>query len=223
MFSLRKEKILVPSVLSANFFDLKKQLETIKKCGINLLHIDVMDGSFVPNITIGNVFLESLKKQTDFCFDVHLMIENPEKHLDSFINSGADILTVHQETTNHLDKIINHINKHIKSGVAINPATPISNIKHILDIVDLVLIMSVNPGFGGQKFIEYSYEKIIELDKIRKEKKLNFLIEVDGGVNKNNIKKLSNSGVDFFVAGSSVFYPLNNIKSNIEELKSKII
>lgn len=209
------KKNIAPSLLAANFFDLSSQMKLLKEGNIEILHLDVMDGMFVPSISFGMPVISSLRKSVDFFFDVHMMVENPERYIEDFYKSGANGITIHFEACKHIDRTISQIKSFgLRSGISINPATPVSFLQNILSEVDMVLIMSVNPGFGGQKFIPYSIDKIKELSKMRAERNQKFLIQVDGGVDVNNIKSLSDVGVDEFVAGSSVFKGdiLNNIK-----------
>ena len=210
------KKNIAPSLLAANFFDLSSQMKLLKEGNIEILHLDVMDGMFVPSISFGMPVISSLRKSVDFFFDVHMMVENPERYIEDFYKSGANGITIHFEACKHIDRTISQIKSFgLRSGISINPATPVSLLQNILSEVDMVLIMSVNPGFGGQKFISYSIDKIKELSKMRDERNQKFLIQVDGGVDVNNIKSLSDAGVDEFVAGSSVFKGdiLNNIKA----------
>ena len=210
------KKNIAPSLLAANFFDLSSQMKLLKEGNIEILHLDVMDGMFVPSISFGMPVISSLRKSVDFFFDVHMMVENPERYIEDFYKSGANGITIHFEACKHIDRTISQIKSFgLRSGISINPATPVSLLQNILSEVDMVLIMSVNPGFGGQKFIPYSIDKIKELSKMSAERNQKFLIQVDGGVDVNNIKSLSDAGVDEFVAGSSVFKGdiLNNIKA----------
>ena len=210
------KKNIAPSLLAANFFDLSSQMKLLKEGNIKILHLDVMDGMFVPSISFGMPVISSLRKSVDFFFDVHMMVENPERYIEDFYKSGANGITIHFEACKHIDRTISQIKSFgLRSGISINPATPVSFLQNIISEVDMVLIMSVNPGFGGQKFIPYSIDKIKELSKMRAERNQKFLIQVDGGVDVNNIKSLSDAGVDEFVAGSSVFKGdiLNNIKA----------
>lgn len=210
------KKNIAPSLLAANFFDLSSQMKLLKEGNIEILHLDVMDGMFVPSISFGMPVISSLRKSVDFFFDVHMMVENPERYIEDFYKSGANGITIHFEACKHIDRTISQIKSFgLRSGISINPATPVSFLQNIISEVDMVLIMSVNPGFGGQKFILYSIDKIKELSKMRAERNQKFLIQVDGGVDVNNIKSLSDAGVDEFVAGSSVFKGdiLNNIKA----------
>ena len=210
------KKNIAPSLLAANFFDLSSQMKLLKEGNIEILHLDVMDGMFVPSISFGMPVISSLRNSVDFFFDVHMMVENPERYIEDFYKSGANGITIHFEACKHIDRTISQIKSFgLRSGISINPATPVSFLQNIISEVDMVLIMSVNPGFGGQKFIPYSIDKIKELSKMRAERNQKFLIQVDGGVDVNNIKSLSDAGVDEFVAGSSVFKGdiLNNIKA----------
>ena len=210
------KKNIAPSLLAADFFDLSSQMKLLKEGNIEVLHLDVMDGMFVPSISFGMPVISSLRKSVDFFFDVHMMVENPERYIEDFYNSGADGITIHFEACKHIDRCISQIKSlGLRSGISINPATPVSFLENIISEVDMVLIMSVNPGFGGQKFIPYSLDKIRELSKMRKKKNPKLLIQVDGGVGVENIKALSDAGVDEFVAGSSVFKGdiLKNIKA----------
>lgn len=214
--------LIAPSILSADFARLGEEIEAVGSAGADYIHIDVMDGQFVPNITIGPVVINSIREYTKIPFDVHLMINYPEIYVKNFAQAGADIITVHAEATNHLHRLIQQIKALNKmAGVSLNPATPISAIENVLDDVDLVLIMSVNPGFGGQKFIENSLIKIKNLKKILLEKGLKTLIEVDGGVTDKNIGLISNAGCDIAVAGSYVFGS-SDYSSRIKSLKCSI-
>lgn len=198
--------VLAPSILSADFNCLGEDIKAVKDAGAKYLHIDVMDGMFVPSISYGMPLIKSIRKNTDLVFDVHLMINDPDRYIEDFAKSGADIITVHTETCNHLDRTIQCIKENgCKAGVAVNPSTPLNVLKHVLDKVDMILIMSVNPGFGGQTYIDYSTEKIKELKDILNKKGLTTDIEVDGGVNIHNIKKILDAGANIIVAGSAVF------------------
>lgn len=202
---MRKSSILIaPSILSADFSKLGEEVESVEKAGADWIHVDVMDGHFVPNLTIGPIVVESLKKVTKLPLDCHLMVSRPEDWIEGFAKAGAHTITVHAEATAHLDRLITQIKSFgCKAGVSVNPATSLSVLEEVLHAVDLVLVMSVNPGFGGQKFIEKSFEKIANLREMRGDH--SFLIEVDGGVSDKNIGELRNVGADVFVAGSSVF------------------
>ncbi len=213
----KSSPILAPSILAADFGCLEGQIEICLNEGVKWIHCDIMDGHFVPNISYGADIVEVANRSNAF-LDVHLMIENTDLYIEQFAHAGADLLTVHQEACPHLHRTIQHIKEHgVKPGVAINPATSVQSILPILNEVALVLVMSVNPGFGGQSFIEASYGKIEELFSMRDEMNLNFLIEVDGGVGLTNIQKIKTAGADVFVAGSSVF-KADDISERIQEL-----
>ena len=197
---------LAPSILSADFSRLAEQVNEIEKAGAHLIHVDVMDGHFVPNITFGAPVMKSLLGKTSIPFDVHLMIENPDMYIADFVTENTEYITVHQEACIHLHRTIQNIRSHgVKAGVSINPATPVCMIEEVLSDVDMVLVMSVNPGFGGQKFIPSALDKIRALDNIRKERNLDFVIEIDGGAGADNIDEILAAGTDIVVAGSSVF------------------
>lgn len=197
---------LAPSILSADFSRLAEQVNEIEKARAHLIHVDVMDGHFVPNITFGAPVMKSLLGKTGIPFDVHLMIENPDMYIADFVTENTEYITVHQEACIHLHRTIQNIRSHgVKAGVSINPATPVCMIEEVLSDVDMVLVMSVNPGFGGQKFIPSALDKIRALDNIRKERNLDFVIEIDGGAGADNIDEILAAGTDIVVAGSSVF------------------
>ena len=199
-------KKIAPSILSANFARLQEEIKEVEQSGVDYLHIDVMDGHFVPNITIGPLVVEAIKPTTNLPLDVHLMIENPDTYINTFAEAGASIITVHQESCTHLHRTIQQIKKHgVMAGVSLNPATPISTIQHILSDVDLVLIMTVNPGFGGQTFIEQMVPKIETLADLRTNHHYDFLIEVDGGINEKTAFTCAKAGADILVAGSAIF------------------
>jgi ribulose-phosphate 3-epimerase len=215
--------ILAPSILAADFSKLGKDIEDAIKGGASWIHCDIMDGHFVPNISFGPSVVKAAKKAAPEAFlDVHLMIENPDDYVENFVEAGADLISVHYETCPHLHRSIQNIKKYgLMTGVVVNPATPLSNIEPVLADVDLVLIMSVNPGFGGQSFIDNSYNRLRTLAEMREEKELSFLIQVDGGVNLKNIKKVAKAGADILIAGSSVF-SAENITARVEELTAKL-
>lgn len=197
---------VAPSILSADFANLKGQIEKLEKGGADYIHLDVMDGNFVPNITFGPPLIKKIRNITDIPFDVHLMIEKPERYIEDFVKAGADIITVHVEASVHLHRTIEAIKSYgVKAGVALNPATPLSSIEYVLEYLDLVLIMTVNPGFGGQKFIESTKRKIRKLRQIVDEKNLNLLIEADGGIKLDNYKEIAECGLDIIVVGSGIF------------------
>ena len=199
-------KTLSPSLLSADFSKLAEELATVKNAGAQYIHLDIMDGHFVPNITFGAPVLRSIRKVTDLVFDVHLMIENPENYLADFASAGADILNVHFEACTDLSKIIDKIHSlGCKAGVTVKPDTPVEAVASVLDKVDMVLVMTVYPGFSGQKFIPEALNKIPKLVKARKERKLNFDIQIDGGVSLKNLRQVLDAGADSIVAGSAVF------------------
>ncbi len=215
-------KLLAPSILSADFSNLARQMRYAEIGGADIIHCDIMDGRFVPNITFGPSIVSTVKKSTKLPIDVHLMIEDPQNYISQFADAGADYISVHVEEVKHLHRVIQQIKeRNVQAGVVLNPATPLSLLEEILPFVDFVLLMSVNPGFGGQKFIESTLTKVQRLHKIRSQRNLNFLIEIDGGINSENIKSISESGCDIFVAGSSIFHK-DNISAAALELKNLI-
>ena len=197
---------LAPSILAADFAKLLEDVKKVENAGCEYLHIDVMDGHFVPNITLGPAIVKSLRKDVNMIFDAHLMIENPDQYIKEFVDAGCDIIVVHQEACNHLHRTIQNIKSYgIKAGVALNPATPIETIKHVLEDVDMVLIMTVNPGFGGQSFIEGMIPKIQELKALIDRNELKIDIQVDGGIKPENVHKVVEAGANIIVAGSAIF------------------
>jgi ribulose-phosphate 3-epimerase len=198
---------ILPSILSADFARLGEEIAAVERGGAGMLHVDVMDGHFVPNLTLGPPVVESIRKVTKSVLDVHLMITDPDKYGPIFVEAGADQVSVHYEAATHLDRTIRNIQSlGAKAGVVLNPATPVSVLEDILDVADYVLIMSVNPGFGGQKFIPNALKKIRRLDHMRRERGLAFRIEIDGGVAHDNVEAIVRAGCDWLVAGSSVFH-----------------
>lgn len=211
---MNKKIIVAPSLLATDFSKLKEEIQEVEKYGAEYLHLDVMDGNFVPNISYGAPIISSIRKHSNLVFDVHLMVENPDKFIKDMVDAGADIITVHVEATKHLNRTIQLIKSYGKKvGISLNPSTPIEMIKHDLKNVDMVLIMTVNPGFGGQKFIDDMLEKIKELRAIAP----NIDIEVDGGINNETGKLAKEAGANILVAGSYIFS--GNYKEKIESLK----
>ena len=198
---------IVPSILAADFTRLGEQIAQVERGGATMLHLDVMDGHFVQNLTIGPPVVASIRKITRLTLDIHLMITDPDKYAPMFIDAGADQVLVHQEACKHLDGTLREIQRTgARAGVVINPATPLSAIDEVLGLADYVLIMSVNPGFGGQQFIPYALDKVRRLDAIRRDRRLAFPIEIDGGVTKDNVGEVVRAGCDWIVTGSSVFH-----------------
>ena len=216
-----RDFILSPSLLAADFSKLGEQIKELEDNNIKYIHVDVMDGMFVPSISFGMPVISSIRKQTDAIFDVHLMIEEPSRYIEEFKKVGADIITVHLEACKHLNRTLAMIKQAgLKVGVALNPSTPLESLKYVLDMVDMVLIMSVNPGFGGQSYIDSTTEKIKELKSIIDSKGYDIDIEVDGGINKDNIADIYKAGANVIVAGTAVFK--GNISENISNIKSAI-
>lgn len=214
--------MLAPSLLSADFSNLREEIEKIERGGADYLHLDVMDGIYVPNITFGAPVIKKLRNISKLPFDTHLMIDRPERFIKDFVDAGVDILTVHSEATIHLHRTIQEIKSYgIKAGVSLNPATPLDNLKYILDDIDLILIMSVNPGFGGQSFIPVIKEKIKETRKMIDENNPNIILEVDGGIKLDSAKEIKDLGVDLMVVGSDIF-GADDIEKRAKEFKNVI-
>lgn len=198
---------IVPSILSADFAHLAAEIERVERGGATMLHVDIMDGHFVPNLTIGPPVVESIRKATRSRLDAHLMIEDPDRYAPVFIQAGADQVSVHQEACVHLNRTVRLIQSEgALAGVVLNPATPVAMLDEILDVADYVLIMSVNPGFGGQQFIPRALDKVRELSRIRQERRLQFSIEIDGGITLDNLPDVVRAGCDWIVTGSSIFH-----------------
>ena len=199
-------KYIAPSILSADFSKLGAEIKSVEDAGADWIHVDVMDGHFVPNITIGPLIVEAARRATSLPLDVHLMIENPERYIADFAKAGADLISVQVEACIHLNRTIQMIKESgLRAGVVLNPSTPLSDIEWILEDIDFIMIMSVNPGFGGQSFIPSSLDKISALRRMLQDRGLATLIEIDGGVNEKTIKNISDAGADVFVAGSAIF------------------
>lgn len=210
---------VLPSLLSVDFLNLKEEITKLEEAHVDGLHFDVMDGQFVPNISIGIPILDAVRKQTDLPIDAHLMIENPEQYIELFADHGADLISVHIEATPHIHRVLEQIkNKGKKAGVVINPGTPVSQLLPIIKVVDYVLIMTVNPGFGGQSFIEECVDKILELNTLKNEKKLSFDIEVDGGINAETAEICVKNGATMLVTGS-YFFKQSDYKEVTQKLK----
>lgn len=214
---------IAPSILSADFSNLQRDIELVEKGGADYIHVDVMDGQFVPNITFGPNIVQAIRPITKLPLDVHLMIVDPEKYIPAFAKAGADIITVHVEATPHIHRALKMMKDlGVKSGVVINPGTPITMIKHVLPIADQVLVMTVNPGFGGQSFIEETVEKIAELSELREQNNWHYSIEVDGGIVPETAQICQKAGADVFVAGSYIYNsedPVGQINQLKEALK----
>ncbi|CEN83961.1 ribulose-phosphate 3-epimerase [Paraclostridium sordellii] len=210
---------MAPSILSADFARLLEDVKKVENAGCEYLHIDVMDGHFVPNITLGPAIVKSLRNDVNMVFDAHLMIENPDNYIKDFADAGCDIIVVHEEACTHLHRTIQNIKSHnVKAGVALNPATPIENIKYVLKDVDMVLIMTVNPGFGGQSFIDGTIDKIKELKLLIDEQGLEVDIQVDGGIKPSNVDKVVKAGANVIVAGSAIFNS-DDIDATVKEFR----
>jgi len=210
-------KLLSPSILSSDFTDLKATIRILELGNADWIHLDIMDGNFVPNLTFGPIIVEAINRLTDLPLDTHLMIFNPDNYIEKFAEAGSDVLTVHQEASIHLHRTIMKIKSlEVKAGVSINPATPVSAIENVLDEVDLVLVMSVNPGFGGQSFIKNSLKKISSLREIKEKNNYNFLIEVDGGIDIDNVRSVLDAGADVIVAGASIFKDPDPVQKTIK-------
>jgi len=215
-------KIIAPSILSADFSKLGDEIKSVEEAGADWIHVDVMDGHFVPNITMGPAIVKAVKRVTSLPIDVHLMIENPEFFIQDFVDAGATMISAHVETCTHLNRTIQMIKEvGLSPGIVLNPSTPLSSIDWALEYVDFVLIMSVNPGFGGQKFISNSLSKIKVLRRIIEDRGLSTLIQIDGGVKEENIKEISLAGADACVAGSAIFGS-KNYKETIQKLKENM-
>ena len=210
---------IVPSILSADFARLAEEIARAERGGARLLHVDIMDGHFVPNLTIGPPVVESIRKATRLHLDCHLMIENPERYAETFVHAGANSVSVHYEAARHLDGCLNAIKKAgAMAGVVLNPATPVSVLEDVLEVADYVLLMSVNPGYGGQKLIPYVLDKVRKLDEMRREKKLALPIEIDGGVHKENLAEVVRAGCDWIVTGSAIFHS-PDVEATVREMR----
>jgi len=216
---------IAPSILSADFTRLGEEIKAVEKAGADYIHIDVMDGHFVPNITVGPMIVKAARRASGLPLDVHLMIENPELYIDDFVKAGSDLITVHAETVTHLHRLLGVIREAgVKVGAALNPATPLSSIEYVLEHVDMVVLMTVNPGFGGQSFIPEALPKITELKKMIVQRGMKLDIEVDGGINVKNIAQVAQAGANVFVAGNAIFgsrdytETISMMRENIESI-----
>jgi ribulose-phosphate 3-epimerase len=211
---------IAPSILSANFAALGEEIRKVEEAGAQLIHVDVMDGHFVPNITIGPPVVESIRKTTKLPLDVHLMISDPDKYIPAFADAGADMMTVHVESTVHLDRTLNFVRSHKAGvGVSINPATPLSTVEYALGLADMLLVMTVNPGFGGQRFIPYTLEKIRQARQLIENRRHRCIIEVDGGIDTETMPDVIKAGAEVLVAGSAIFHapdPARKVKEMLE-------
>ncbi|NPA52117.1 MAG: ribulose-phosphate 3-epimerase [Aquificae bacterium] len=216
-------KLLAPSILAGDFSKLGEEIKIVEEAGADIIHLDVMDGRYVPNITIGVPVIKSLRKVTQLPFDAHLMIVEPERYVDDFIQAGVNMLSFHLDATIHAHRLVEHIkSKGVKAGIALNPSNPVNTLEEIIYFIDYVLIMSVNPGFSGQKFIPEVLNKIPKLKKLMEETgRTDVLIEIDGGINQDNIAQISKMGIDIFVAGSSI-YRASDKKQAVKTLKEKM-
>jgi ribulose-phosphate 3-epimerase len=213
---------IAPSILSCNFLELGKEIKDIEEAGADLIHIDVMDGHFVPNITIGPLFVEAIKKIASKPLDVHLMIDNPGEFVNDFATKGADIVTIHAEADNHLLRTLDLIKSAGKmAGISLNPSTPLSVLDHVIHVVDLILIMTVNPGFGGQAYIPFMEKKIKDTRKLIEKTGRKISLEVDGGIKADNAKKVVQAGADVLVMGTEIFHS-KDYKAKIREIRKKI-
>ena len=212
---------LCPSILSADFNRLGEQIKSLEKAGIEVLHIDVMDGDFVPSISFGMPLIRSIRKESKLFFDVHLMVMEPERYIKDFVDCGADSITIHAEACEDLERTIELIrDAGVKVGVSIKPATPVNDISHLLEDVDMVLVMTVQPGFGGQKYLEECTEKIVELRRLIDDEKLDVVIQVDGGINDEELETVMNAGANYIVAGSYVFQ--GELETNVKDILGKM-
>lgn len=215
---------ILPSLLAADFARLGDEIARVEQAGVRMLHFDVMDGHFVPNISFGPPVLKSVRKVSKSLLDVHLMITEPDRYIGAFVDAGADLISVHQEACPHLDRTLREIQRHkVKAGVVLNPATPVSTLSEVLEVADFVLLMSVNPGFGGQKFLPQVLKKVRALDAERRQRGLVLPIEIDGGIGAENAEEASAAGVDWLVAGSSVFGSADSAAAvrNLQHLASQ--